>query len=43
MGMALTFEFGIQISQLMHQKNKEGFGMQTKTPYDDETLKRGDL
>jgi hypothetical protein len=31
------------MDKLVNQKDKEGFGMQTKTPYDDETSKKGDL
>jgi hypothetical protein len=27
----------------IHRKNKKGFGMQTKPPYDDEASKRGNL
>jgi hypothetical protein len=27
----------------VNQKNKKGFEMQTKAPYDDESSKRGDL
>jgi hypothetical protein len=27
----------------MHRKNKEGFGMQTKAPYNNEASKEGDL
>ena len=29
------------MNEPMHRKNKEGFGMQTKPPYDDEASKRG--
>jgi hypothetical protein len=29
------------MNELVNQKNKEGFGMQIKAPYDDGTSKRG--
>jgi hypothetical protein len=29
------------MNEPMHRKNKKGFGMQTKPPYDDEASKRG--
>jgi len=29
------------MNEPMHQKNKQGFGMQTKAPYDDGASKRG--
>jgi hypothetical protein len=31
------------MNEPIHRKNKEGFGMQTKAPYDDGASKRGDL
>jgi hypothetical protein len=31
------------MNEPMHRKNKESSGMQTKAPYDDGSLKRGDL
>jgi hypothetical protein len=31
------------MNEPMHQKNKKGFGMQTKAPFDDGASKRGDL
>jgi hypothetical protein len=31
------------MNEPMHHKNKEGFRMQTKVPYDDGSSKRGDL
>jgi hypothetical protein len=34
---------GYHMNEPMHQKNKEGFGMQTKAPYDDGASKRGGL
>ena len=29
------------MNELMHRKNKESFGMQTRAPYDNGTSKRG--